>query len=53
MASLSVIKDATVPLDTSKWTPVINKKSHSNNKARKKLEAMKMAMKKTKLSIII
>jgi hypothetical protein len=53
MASLSVIKDATVPLDTSNWTPVTNKKSNSNNKAREKLEAMKMAMKKTKLSIII
>jgi hypothetical protein len=53
MASLSVLNDVTTPLDTSNWTQVTNKKSSTNNKAKEKLEAMKTAMKKTKISIVI
>jgi hypothetical protein len=53
MASLSVLKDATIPMDTSNWTQVNNKKTSANNRAKEKLEAMKSAMKKTKISIVI
>jgi hypothetical protein len=48
-----VLKDATIPMDTSNWTPVNNKKSSANSRAKEKLEAMKTAMKKTKISIVI
>jgi hypothetical protein len=53
MASLSVLRDATIPLDISNWTQVTNKKSSTNSKAKEKLEAMKTAMNKTKISIVI
>jgi hypothetical protein len=52
MASISVIKDATTPLDTSNWTQV-NKKSNMSKLSKEKLEEMKSNMKTTKISIYI
>lgn len=40
-------------MDTSNWIPVNNKKTSATNKAKEKLAAMKTAMKKTKISIVI
>jgi translation elongation factor P/translation initiation factor 5A len=53
MASLSVIRDATVPLDTSNWTQVQHKKSNSSSKSKEQLEKLRSAMKSTKVTIII
>jgi hypothetical protein len=52
MASLSVLRDATIPLDTSNWKQV-TKKSNMRSLSKEKLEKMKAAMKKTKVTIII
>jgi hypothetical protein len=52
MASLSVLRDATIPLDTSNWIQV-SKKSNMRSMSKEKLEKMKLAMTKTKVTIII
>jgi hypothetical protein len=65
MASLVTIRDATKPIDTSNWTnkptgtseeewkTVQNKKSSMNNISKERLEKLRAAMKKTKITVVL
>jgi hypothetical protein len=52
MASLSVPRDATNPIDNSNWIQV-SKKSNMRSMSKEKLEKMRASMTKTKITIII